>query len=144
MVEQAYQLGVTTVVAAGNDNQNAQTTSPASAPNALTIAASAIDDTKASFSNYGSVVDLFAPGVDVLSAWIGSNTATAIASGTSMASPHVAGLVLYLQSITPGGLAAADVSAKIKSLATSGKLSIGLVPFLSGTPNKLAYNGNGA
>lgn len=137
-------MGVTTVVAAGNDNTNAWSKSPASAPNALTVGASDINDKRASFSNYGSVVDLFAPGVGVLSAWIGSNTASAMASGTSMASPHVAGLVLYLQSITPGGLDASAVSARIKASSTSGKLSLGLLPSLVGTPNRIAYNENGA
>lgn len=98
--------GVTYVVAAGNGfygwHQPACNYSPARVANAITIGATTKSDAKASFSNYGSCVDFFAPGVGITSAWVGSNTATAVLDGTSMASPHAAGVAaLYLQG-TPG------------------------------------------
>ncbi|KAL4913648.1 peptidase S8/S53 domain-containing protein [Aspergillus aurantiobrunneus] len=134
-VEDAYSEGVLTVVAAGNDNTDASTTSPASAPNALTVAASNERNSRASFSNYGDVVDIFAPGEDILSAWIGSSSATNTISGTSMATPHIVGLALYLTALeglsSPGA-----VTDRIKELATQGALSNVL-----GSPNALAYNG---
>ncbi|KAL4932192.1 subtilisin-like protein [Aspergillus undulatus] len=134
-VENAYDEGVLTVVAAGNDNIDASNTSPASAPNALTVAASTIRNARASFSNYGSVVDIFGPGEDILSAWIGSNSATNTISGTSMATPHIVGLSLYLIALeglsSPGA-----VISRIKELATEDVLSN-----VRGSPNALAYNG---
>lgn len=83
-VTSTINTGVTVVVAAGNDNANAALYSPASAPSAITVGAIASTKAKASFSNYGSVVDVFAPGVNILSSWVGSNTATNMISGTSM------------------------------------------------------------
>ncbi|KAL4941537.1 alkaline protease 1 [Aspergillus oleicola] len=134
-VENAYSEGVLSVVAAGNDGVNAADSSPASAPNALTVGASTVNNARAYFSNYGSVVDVFAPGQNILSAWIGSNTATDTISGTSMATPHVVGLSLYLMALeglsTPGA-----VTSRIKSLATRNVLSD-----VQGSPNYLAYNG---
>jgi subtilisin family serine protease len=85
-------------VAAGNSNVDACTSSPAAAPEAMTVGASDSSDRAAGFSNWGSCVDWYAPGVSILSAGIGSNTATATMSGTSMASPHTAGVAAqYLQ-----------------------------------------------
>ncbi|KAL4821857.1 alkaline protease 1 [Aspergillus spinulosporus] len=134
-IENAYDEGVLSVVAAGNDNTDASNSSPASAPNALTVAASTKSNSRASFSNYGSVVDIFAPGQDILSAWIGSTTATNTISGTSMATPHIVGLSLYL--IALEGLSSASaVVSRIKELATQGVLSN-----VRGSPNLLAYNG---
>lgn len=138
-VRSAVNAGVTVVVAAGNEAQNAANDSPASEPLAITVGASDTTDTRASFSNFGAVVDIFAPGVGVLSAWIGSTTATNTISGTSMATPHVAGLAAYL--IALEGLASpAAVVARISALATNNVL---LSPG-TGSPNKIAYNGNGA
>lgn len=89
--------GVVLVVAAGNSNDNACNYSPARVPNAITVAATSSDDVRSDFSNWGSCVDIFAPGSDITSSWNTSNTAIATISGTSMASPHVAGVVvLYL------------------------------------------------
>ncbi|KAL4881973.1 peptidase S8/S53 domain-containing protein [Aspergillus karnatakaensis] len=134
-IESAYEDGVLSVVAAGNDNVDASNTSPASAPNALTVAASNRANSRASFSNYGSVVDIFGPGENILSAWIGSTTATNTISGTSMATPHIVGLSLYL--IALEGLSSpGEVISRIKELATEGVLSN-----VAGSPNALAYNG---
>jgi subtilisin family serine protease len=90
--------GVTVVVAAGNSATNACNFSPARVPNAITVAASTNADTLASFSNIGQCVDIIAPGVNITSAWIGKNNATNTISGTSMASPHVAGA--YARALT--------------------------------------------
>lgn len=137
-VQSTISAGVTVVVAAGNENQNAANVSPASAPNAITVGATTSSDARSSFSNFGSVVDIFAPGSSILSAWIGSTTATNNISGTSMACPHVAGLAAYLIALE-GLTSPAAVTSRIKALGTSGVLTgIG-----SGSPNLLAYNGSG-
>lgn len=98
-VRNSIRAGVTFVVAAGNGNTDAATYSPAGVPEAITVGATDLYDARAGFSNYGSTLDLFAPGVGITSAWIGNDLMIATASGTSMAAPHVAGVVaLYLQS----------------------------------------------
>jgi len=84
--------GITMVVAAGNSNADACRYSPASEPTAITVGATGSTDIRASFSNFGTCVDLFAPGVSIVSAWRTSSTAIRSLSGTSMASPHVAGV----------------------------------------------------
>lgn len=136
-VQSAFTAGVLTVVASGNDNVNASGGSPASAPNALTVGAITSTWAEARFSNFGTSVDILAPGAGILSAWYTSNTATNTLDGTSMACPHVVGLALYLAVLeninTPAAL-----TARIKALGTSGKAS-GLK---SGTVNLIAFNGN--
>jgi len=143
-VNGAVAVGVNFVVAAGNDNRDACDSSPAAAENAITVGASTVEDERAWFSNYGRCVDVFAPGKDILSAWIGSNTATNTISGTSMASPHVAGLTAYLLGLKPeftSDFVTSTPSPKqvvdwLVKHATSGALD--KIP--SNTPNLLVFN----
>lgn len=131
-------------VAAGNSAMNAKTSSPASEPLACTVGATDKTDAIASYSNYGSIVDIFAPGSDIISTWIGSTTATNTISGTSMATPHTVGVAAYLLALE-GARAPTALCDRIKTtLATKNKLRLGLIPTLSGSPNALLYNGNGA
>ncbi|KAI1352947.1 proteinase T-like protein [Xylaria sp. FL0043] len=127
--------GVFLAVAAGNSNTDASTTSPAGEPQVCTVGATTSADARASFSNYGSVVDVFAPGQDVLSTW--NNGGTNTISGTSMASPHVTGLGAYLLALE-GSKAPQALCAYIASIGTVGALSG--VP--SGTVNAIAFNDN--
>ncbi|HUR73608.1 MAG TPA: S8 family peptidase [Sporichthya sp.] len=121
-VNRAVQAGVTVVVAAGNDNTNACGESPARVPAALTVGASTKTDLRASFSNYGSCLDLFAPGDRIVSDVNTGDSATATYSGTSMAAPHVAGAVaLYLQgapTATPAQVSGALLSHSIPNALT--------------------------
>jgi cerevisin len=98
-IEAAVEVGLHFAVAAGNDNKDACNYSPAAAASAITVGASTLRDDRAYFSNWGKCVDVFGPGLGILSTWIGSDTATNTISGTSMASPHVCGLLSYLLSI---------------------------------------------
>jgi subtilisin family serine protease len=133
-VSRSISDGVTYVVAAGNSNANACNSSPARVRAAITVGSTTSSDARSSFSNVGSCVDLFAPGSSILSAWYTSNTATNTISGTSMASPHVAGAAArYLQSNTSAS--PATVSNAIVSNATTGVVSN---PG-SGSPNRLLY-----
>ncbi|EIM80732.1 subtilisin-like serine protease [Stereum hirsutum FP-91666 SS1] len=100
-VNGAVDAGLHFAVAAGNDNRDACNYSPAAAEKAVTVGASTLGDERAYFSNYGKCVDIFAPGLNILSTWIGSDHAINTISGTSMASPHTAGLLAYLLSIYP-------------------------------------------
>ncbi|KAL7782522.1 alkaline proteinase [Trichoderma ceciliae] len=141
-IDAAFRQGVLTIVAAGNGNifnvpQPVSSTSPANVPNAITVAAADINWRTASFTNYGAGVDVFGPGVNILSSWIGSNTATNTISGTSMATPHVVGLALYLQALE-GLSTPTAVTNRIKALATTGRIT----GSLNGSPNSLIFNGN--
>merc|ERR1712169_23165 len=100
-VNAAVDAGLHFAVAAGNDNADACNYSPAAADKAITVGASPLADERAYFSNYGTCTDIFAPGYNILSTWIGSKYATNIISGTSMASPHICGLLAYFLSLQP-------------------------------------------
>jgi subtilisin family serine protease len=134
-VNRMHNRGVTVVVAAGNENQNACNVSPSRAANAITVGSTTSTDARSSFSNWGSCVDVFAPGTNITSAWYTTTSATNTISGTSMASPHVAGVAaLYLQGNT-GALPSAVANA-IVTTATTGKVtSAG-----TGSPNRLLYS----
>ncbi|HAJ38063.1 MAG TPA: hypothetical protein DCL15_20520 [Chloroflexi bacterium] len=109
--------GIVYVVAAGNANSDACNTSPAREPSAITVGATTNNDVRASFSNYGACLDIFAPGVNIVSAYYTSDTANATLSGTSMASPHTAGVVArYLQGAP--GASPADVATALTAAAT--------------------------
>lgn len=132
-VQAVINAGVPVVVAAGNDNFDAQYYSPARVADAITVAASDSSDTRAWFSNYGSLVDIFAPGVSVLSAGIASDTATASYSGTSMASPHVAGAAAIYLGLNPS----APPSAVESALGAAATTDVITDP--QGTVNRLLY-----
>ena len=100
-VNRAADAGLHFAVAAGNDNRDACNYSPAAAEKPITVGACTLADERASFSNYGKCVDVFGPGLNILSTWIGSDTATNTISGTSMATPHTVGLLAYFLSIYP-------------------------------------------
>ena len=135
-VARAVDAGVTFAVAAGNDNADACNSSPASEPKALTVGSTTSSDAKSSFSNHGDCVDIQAPGSSIKSDWVGSTTATATISGTSMASPHVAGAAALVLgnngSLTPSGVASALIANATSNVVT------GLPP---GTANRLLYVG---
>jgi len=135
-VANSIKAGVSYTIAAGNSNLDACTVSPASTPAAITVAASDSNDVRASFSNLGTCVDLFGPGVAIKSDWNASNTATMVLSGTSMAAPHAAGVVaLYLQ--THPTATPTNVRYALASTATGGPIASAGI----GTPNLLLFTG---
>lgn len=139
-VNEAVKSGMVFSVAAGNDNRNACQYSPAGAENAITVGASNIRDERAYFSNHGPCVDVFAPGENILSVWNSGPDSTNTISGTSMASPHVAGLAAYFVSLAENnGTQPVDpkkIKQKILDLATRDKLS----NLPKDTTNLLIYN----
>ena len=127
--------GVVHVVAAGNETADACNSSPAREPLAITVGATNSSDQRASFSNYGTCLDIFAPGVNILSSWYTGDSAAGSLSGTSMASPHVAGVVALHLASSPSA-SPADVAASLNNAATTGTVS----DPGSGSPNRLLYN----
>jgi subtilisin family serine protease len=128
--------GVFVSVGAGGDNGDACNVSPASAASAMTVAASTSSDAKASYTNYGSCVDIYAPGSSVISTWHTSTTATNTISGTSMAAPHAAGVAARYKA-TYGNAATVTIDSWIKNRAT---LNV-ITGNPTGTPNRLLYVG---
>jgi len=128
--------GISYAIAAGNDNANACNQSPARVGEAITVGATTRTDARSSFSNKGTCLDIFAPGSSIKSAWKTNNTATKIISGTSMASPHVAGAaVLFLQQNTSASPAA--VRNGLLNAATPGVVGNAG----TGSPNLLLFTG---
>nr|AJD23187.1 alkaline serine protease [Onygena corvina] len=132
-VTRAQTAGIFVAVAAGNDNKDARNYSPASAPAVCTVASSTIDDQKSSFSNWGSIVDIYAPGSNIISDAPGGGVRTM--SGTSMASPHVcgAGAAMLAQGVPVG-----QVCDRLKQIGNAVVRNPG-----TSTTNRLLYNGSG-
>lgn len=132
-----YNAGIPLIVAAGNDAQaDACDGSPSGAQGTFTVGASDINDSIAYFSSWGQCVDAFAPGVDIVSAWKGSSTATNTISGTSMATPHVVGITALLLSSDSSLTSVQAVYNKLIQLSTANVVSGNL----NGSPNRLVYN----
>jgi subtilisin family serine protease len=131
----AVSAGVTMVVAAGNDNRNACNYSPSSEPSAITVGATTNTDARASYSNYGTCVDIFGPGSAITSAWNTSTTATNTINGTSMATPHVTGVAVLALAANPAASPAAVASFLVANASANKLTSIG-----TGSPNLLLYS----
>jgi aqualysin 1 len=137
-VANSISAGVSYAIAAGNSNADACNFSPAQVSTAITVGATTSTDARASYSNFGTCVNIFAPGSSITSAWHTSNTASNTISGTSMAAPHVAGAAALILSANPSW-SAAQVMNKMIADATTGVVgSPG-----SGSPNRLLFVGEG-
>ncbi len=133
-VQNVINDGVVMAVAAGNSNADACTSSPARAANAITVGATTSTDARASYSNFGTCLDIFAPGSSITSAWINSTTATNTISGTSMATPHVAGVVAVLLGTSPTSTPS-EIATMLRSSSTPNLVT---TPG-TGSPNYLLY-----
>lgn len=135
-VNNLHNANVTIAVAAGNNNgANACNFSPARAANAITTGSTTTTDARSSFSNIGTCLDIFAPGSGILSAWYTSNTATATLSGTSMASPHVAGVAALYKQANPSASSTTIRNAIVNNATTGVVSNAG-----TGSPNRLLYS----
>ncbi|KAF9122188.1 serine protease [Mortierella sp. 14UC] len=145
VVRSAIEAGIHVAVAAGNENSNHCKIQSPRVEGTFTVGASTVEDERASFSNYGPCVDIFAPGRTVLSTWIGNDTVTELGSGTSMATPHIAGLLAYYLGLQPSsslGFYSGILTPKeLKSLVLSKGTRDALSNMPSDTVNLLAYNG---
>ncbi|MFI1013940.1 S8 family peptidase [Streptomyces sp. NPDC020965] len=137
-VRNSIASGITYAIAAGNSNADAANYSPARVGEAITVGSTTITDARSTFSNYGPVVDIFAPGSSITSAWNTNDTATSTISGTSMAAPHVAGAAALHLGDNPAATPA-QVATALTTAATPGVVgSPG-----PGSPNRLLYVGTG-
>jgi len=150
-VDAASNAGVMMVVAAGNNNGNACSGSPSSAPNCISVGATDLGadpndnqiDVRSYFSNYGKCVHVFAPGSNILGAWIGNPTATRVISGTSMASPHTCGVSALVLQQNPS-MTFTQIRAAVQDMATVGKIDLECTnDVCRESPNLLLFNGCG-
>ena len=151
-VANAIAEGIPFVVAAGNENEDACGSSPARVKSAVTVGSSTKTDTRSDFSNKGSCLDIFAPGSDILSAWHTGDSASKSISGTSMASPHVAGVVAAWLGQKPKATPA-DIDALLEQHSAKGLIQdpakgspnrlLQLLPMAQGSPEKTPDNGSG-
>ncbi len=133
-VRNSIASGIAYSLAAGNSNANACNSSPARVAEGITVGATAINDARASFSNYGTCLDIFAPGVNITSSWSTGDTATNTISGTSMAAPHVAGAAALYLATSPGATAQ-QVRDNLVTNSTPNKVT----DPRTGSPNRLLF-----